>query len=259
MSDDRFILRRRDLLALAPACAVTAGLASSPAAADCLFGHGSKKLSLAYWPASEALNDLAQVRELAAPEASPSDETAAAPDTQELVPAEWLAGGDPALAGRGLRLRVHGLFGPEGQAQAGLADLSIVAHFTPYHEATAEVWRFEDGACACSNSAMTMPVTAEQGLSLSFNVGGESGEATRFTLGGEGGLPKLRRGVYLVTWRGDGGPSLPSWHRTGLLSEHPQADDDTPNVPHRLRLADRRNPSRSFGQPYLVLSFDHAA
>ena len=258
MSKDHFMLRRRDLLALAPACAVTAGLTSSPAAASCLFGHGGEKLSLAYWSGSDALPSLERLSELTELEDQEQDALAQG----ELIPAEWLERGDSRFNESDVRLRVHGLFAADGRAVQDLAPLEIEAHFTPFHDATTQLWQFQAGAqpCPCSATGLTLPVTAEHGLSLSFRIDGQTdGAATRFTLGGEGGLPKLRRGVYLAAWRGESAASLPSWHRFQVMSRAPRDDEEPLLAPHRLRLAHRHGSSLPLDQPYLVLSFDHAA
>ncbi len=153
MSQDLFVIRRRDLLALGPACALTAGLASSQAAAAALdrwLGRGDESLSLAYWPDSAALpgfEGLGELTELPRPEESPEESAGPPrPEVGELIPAERLGAGDPRFARTGVHLRIHGLFGETPAAIRGLAPLAIDTHFRPYHETAAHAWRFETGA-----------------------------------------------------------------------------------------------------------------
>ena len=153
-----------------------------------------------------------------------------------------------------MRVRIHGLFGKTTAAIRDLAPLAIDAHFRPYHDTAAYAWRFETGAVPgpCPPTAMTVPVTRQDGLSLTFTVGG-SGEmrpATRFSLGGEVGVPKLRRGIYLALWRDAAARPLPSWRHRRLLSL-PATDQDGESGAPRIGLAP--------DQAYLVMSFDYAA
>ncbi len=273
MSQDLFVIRRRDLLALGPACALMAGLTSSRATAAALdrwLGRGDESLSLAYWPDSAALpgfEGLGELTELPRPEESPEESPEVSkdpprPEVGELVPAERLGAGDPRFARTGVRVRIHGLFGETTAAIRDLAPIAIDAHFRPYHDTAAYAWRFETGAVPgpCPPTAMTVPVTRQDGLSLTFTVGG-SGEmrpATRFSLGGEVGVPKLRRGIYLALWRDAAARPLPSWRHRRLLSL-PATDQDGESGAPRIGLASWLETDLAPDQAYLVMSFDYAA
>ncbi len=271
MSQDLFVIRRRDLLALGPACALMAGLTSSRATAAALdrwLGRGDESLSLAYWPDSAALPGFEGLGELTGLPRPEESEDPPRPEVGELIPAERLGAGDPRFARTGVRVRIHGLFGKTTAAIRDLAPLAIDAHFRPYHDTAAYAWRFETGAVPgpCPPTAMTVPVTRQDGLSLTFTVGGSgavggSGEmrpATRFSLGGEVGVLKLRRGIYLALWRDAAARPLPSWRHRRLLSL-PATDQDGESGAPRIGLARRLETGLAPDQAYLVMSFDYAA
>lgn len=248
-------MSRRGLLVLGPAGALAVGAlrprrvlaAAVPdgwLAADAV---SQGQVALGYWRGSDALpalDTLARVTAAALPE---RDDTAAF----DIEPAQTIRRGDPRFAASGARVTVHGLIGAEA-ALAALPEVSLTAHFAPYHAAAFPAWSSAAGGGAAAGSAFTVPVDAEVGLALSLQVGEGAALPLRFALDAAPGGAKLRRGVYLVAL-----DPAASWRRYTALAATP-VDPAADDAQTRFCFVERRGAGRCAALPVLVLSIDHA-
>jgi hypothetical protein len=208
MEDKQFrAWRRREVLALAPA-----GVAAMAAVPRLAVGSAPLGLPLAATASTPEALRIAYVTRAEAPKGRATKDV---PPAVRLVDARALPTGDPGLAAEDVRLSLRGGFDPS-DALRDLASLSIDVDYRPFHDAVHHAWRFDAGPVPgiASPVGVTVPIAADTGLSLIVEVSeGETRESQRYrlhlTTGSEPGLPKLRPGVYLLTW-----PHLQS----GLLS-----------------------------------------
>jgi hypothetical protein len=130
------------------------------------------------------------------------------------VPAEQLHSGDASLAGRTLRVRIHGFhgalsptFAPPAESYA--LDVLVPAMAGPGGETASgripfHAWTHRPaGPNTSPPLSFVLPVTAEEPPRLQLTVHRPGGEpqtyATRFTLGQEPLSPRLRLGHYLIS------------------------------------------------------------
>ncbi len=221
----------------------------------------------------------------------------AEPERADLIAAEALGEGDPRFARKGAKIQIHGMFPVEDAPAEDLASLSLDVYFKPYHGTPFHAWGFVNGALpsSCSPTAFTAPIAQVSGLNLCFEINdaadrhgqrvdhadreapahGASASAepsgsadpstiqvwTRFSLGREAGLVKLRRGVYLISWRGRAARPLPSWRKYRVLTAAPKdvdrQEDIGPKAPP-FRLVRRRDEGTPADLTYALLSVDYA-
>lgn len=210
-------LRRRDFLVLGSVGLLSPLLAGVARAQDLLTGEaGAQRASLGYLEGSELLPNLRRlpraVRNPAARAAIP-EALGAVP---EIVPAHGLPLGDTNLIGRPLRLTIHGLYpgaaiqGPARRRQLPLAtDLDVI--FPPPDPVLPKpvpyfAWSFRrrPGWNPSPPVSFVFPLDWYVYPELRLRVvPAKAGAApvvmrTRFTLDDESGLPRLRRGLYLI-------------------------------------------------------------
>ncbi len=282
MHNTKFLtIRRRELLAFAPACALTSGLWHSrlAAAAEPLQGltpaDPRDLLTVGYWQGSAALARLDGLRY--ATQAPDADD---APERADLIAAEALDRGDPRFARAGARVRLHGMFPVEDRPD-DLASLSLDVPFEPFHDAIFHAWGFENGTppCAWPGTAFTVPIDGASGLTLIFDIA-ETGErrgqeasptgssevpeagttrvVTRFSLGRERQTAKLRRGVYVVAWRGPSAKPLRSWRHYRILSRDVAPQDGVGSDTCQFQVVRRRDERTPTDATFAVLSVDYA-
>jgi hypothetical protein len=243
MEDKQFrAWRRRDVLALAPAGIAAVAAVSRLAAWSVPLGLPLSAMG----SAAEALR-IAYVTD---GYGTPGNDPKGEPPTSRLVDARALPAGDPELAAQGVRLSIRGGFDSSDAPARDLASISIDVDYRPFHNSVHHAWGFDAGPVPSMASPVrfAVPVAADTGLNLIVDVReDEAGEPRRYgvhlTTGSEPGLPKLRPGVYLLTW-----PHLQS----GLLSAGARCYwcDQTASLVRRDWRQDRMVPARF---PYLVL------
>lgn len=189
MHDDRSTWRRREFLACG-----SAGLAASFLVAP----HGTRaaeplaaepRFALAYVAGSDL----------------PRDETDA---PLRLVRAAALPAGDAAFARHGAQLAIEGRLPVGHRPGRGLESLAIDLDHRPFSDIVLHLWRIDARPVLNLSRpvGLTVPVDAETGLVLSVALGARgatSRTALRFGTGQEPGLPKLRRGTYVMSWPED--------------------------------------------------------
>ena len=257
-------------------------------------------VSIGYWDGSEALASFDGLAPTAEPLVADAGETSddraadAGPERADLIAAEALGEGDPRFARKGAKVRIHGMFPIEAAPAEDLASLSLDVYFKPYHGAPFHAWGFVNGSLpsVCSPTAFTAPIAQVSGLNLCFEITdagerrgpsvdhadreapahGASASAesadptmtqvwTRFSLGREAGLPKLRRGVYLIAWRGRRARPLPSWRQYRVLTAAPRDTDRQEDIgpeAQPFRVVRRRDESTPADLTYALLSVDYA-
>lgn len=238
-------MTRRGFMALGQACALTPALAAiltpSFAAAAANLGRiiapGSAdpgSLTVGYWLGSGKWVGFDSVTHSTEPlrDASAAGDETAGPEPlrADLINAESLSQGDPRFARSGARVRILGMIPNDARKVGNLASLSIDLHNRPYHDVPYHAWSFENAALLSIGQAngFTVPIDAGHGMTLAFGIGdgarAEKRIFTRFTLGSEGGTVKLRRGVYLISWRGPGARPMPSWRKHQVLALEVEKD-----------------------------------
>lgn len=274
-------MTRRGFMALGQACALTPALAAiltpSFAAAAANLGRfvasGSTdtgSLAIAYWLGSEkwaGFDRLTPTTDpLRADPAPAADGKAAGPEPAraDLINAESLSRGDPRFARSGARVRILGMVPNDERKVGNLASLSIDLHSRPYHDVPYRAWSFENAALPSIGLAngFTVPIDASHGMTLAFGIGGDDGEqrkiVTRLTLGGEGGTAKLRRGVYLISWRGAGVRPMPSWRKHQVLAIEAEKDEaEGTEVVFRTVQRHTRMPSADLAYVLMTVDYDN--
>lgn len=207
-------LRRRDVVAFGSLALLSPWVGGVARAEEALFGAaaaGVRLASLGYIQETEALGSLRKL-----PRAVRNPAAARLADgAGTVVPAHTLPLGDTELIGRPLRLTVHGLY--PGGALRGAArrqlplavDLDVL--FPAPEPAVSEApvpyyaWSFRrrPGWNPSPPVSFVFPVDWSAFPELAVRVIPSNGGApvvmrVRFTLDDEVGLPRLRRGVYLV-------------------------------------------------------------
>jgi hypothetical protein len=240
-------LRRREFLALGSAGLSALFLSGgTPALAAELLAPGARPdgsgpISLAYWQGSDALPDLDW----------PTAVEGLDPETlPPLIPAGRLRSGDPMLEATGVRLTLHGLFPPPQDLESLQARASVLLDlvYEPVKPVVHRAWNLRGGQYPNVSSRVSLFVPVEEesrsvllrGELRGFGVrprrplaSGRQGQAaprgvqppkaeaprllrrafsTRLTVGTERGVPKLRRGFYLIGLpaKVDGQP--PDWN-----------------------------------------------
>ncbi len=187
-------LRRRNFLALLPACALP----------SLLLGGGTGKRvrktaappSIAYLRGSDHLPDLtAKATEL---------ETALGQG--DWIPAAALSAGDRRFVATGATVTIRGAVDAAEYATrtSDWTALAIAVDYRPFQAAHVHAWSFEnqDVPNMSSESRFLVPIREDRGLQLSFELTrrGESPERFATALAvGPGRRPSLRRGIYLVS------------------------------------------------------------
>ncbi len=117
-----------------------------------------------------------------------------------VVAAGRLAAGDGRLAGRGVRVTIHGLLGDtERLPSLGVRSAELKVGF-PTTEFRA--WSYQLLPVAQFGSPISFVAPVEAGLALALEVEGETLGSERFetvlSIAREPGVPKLRAGRYLI-------------------------------------------------------------
>ncbi|MGH9361298.1 MAG: hypothetical protein ACRD2T_05225 [Thermoanaerobaculia bacterium] len=205
-------LRRRDFVAYGSLALLSPWVAGVARAEEALFeGASALRASLGYIAEAERLGDL---RKLPRPFRNPAAARLSW-GAGTVVPAHHLPLGDPELIGRPLRLTIHGLYpgaAVRGDARGKLplaVDLDVL--FPAPEPAVSEApvpfyaWSFRrrPGWNPSPPISFVFPVDWYVYPELALRVVPAGGGApvvmhVRFTLDDESGLPRLRRGVYLV-------------------------------------------------------------
>ncbi|MEM7221462.1 MAG: hypothetical protein AAF495_00695 [Pseudomonadota bacterium] len=255
----RFTLSRRDLMVLAPATAVTAGLSGVSGAALAGPGCGgahTAKLAVAYLSGSETwahLDGLSPTLEALSEDAEH--------DEAPLVTASSLASGDQAFAERSARISLHGLM---SEPSADLPDMRLMAHFEPYHELTHQTWCYEGSGpnCGSDSGDLTLPIDPAHGMKLSLEVQTPDEETpavaeANFAVGEAFGRPKLRRGAYLIAWDRPGGrqSSHPWFGLKAIVERVPEPSEGVTAVRRFMVAGTDATPLRV---PALLMTVDFA-
>lgn len=185
-------LRRRDFLALLPACALP----------SLLLGGGTGKRvrktaappSIAYLRGSDHLPDLT----------AKAAELESTPWEADWIPAEALPSGDRRFVTTGATVSFRGAVDAAeyGTRTSDWSALAIGVDYRPFQAAHVHAWSFEnrDVPNMSSEIRFLVPIREDRGLQLSFELGGESPERFSTALAvGPGRRPSLRRGIYLVS------------------------------------------------------------
>ncbi len=213
----RRLLRRRDFLALGSAALLSPWLASAAWAEELLGAEvGVLPATLGYLEGSDLLANLRRLPRAVRNPAAAVRVLEALGAAPEIVPAHRLPLGDTGLVGRPLRLTIHGLYpgaairSPARRRQLPLAvDLDVV--FPPPDPvfpkpAPFYAWSFRrrPGWNPSPPISFVFPLDWYVYPELLLRVTPAARGAapvtlrTRFTLDDESGLPRLRRGVYLI-------------------------------------------------------------
>ncbi|HEX5758773.1 MAG TPA: hypothetical protein VF121_06225 [Thermoanaerobaculia bacterium] len=227
-------IRRRDLVAFGSLALASPWVAAVAHAQEALFGAAVPRATLGYIEETAFLGSLRKLpRAVRNPAAARLAEGAGT-----VVPAHHLPLGDTDLVGRPLRLTVHGLYpgaALRGDARRALplaVDLDVL--FPAPEPAISDApirfhaWSFRrrPGWNPSPPVSFVFPLDWYVYPVLEVRVVPRGGGAavvmrTRFTLDDENGLPRLRRGVYLLglapeAWRT--GMDLAELARTGPAS-----------------------------------------
>jgi hypothetical protein len=209
-------LRRRDFLTLGSAGLVTSFLGDL-AWADPLTAVGAavRPMPVGYIDASETIRNLKRLTpKIRRPGLVVEEKAGGGEGALSIVPAARLFSGDTNLIGRPLRMRIDGLYPPlalDRKHQQGLpmaVDLEVVFP-SPDPAVSLEPLRFyvwglrrQPGWNPSPPISFRFPLDWEVLPELVMTVRPAQGEPavlrTRFTLDNESGMPRLRRGVYLL-------------------------------------------------------------
>jgi hypothetical protein len=211
------LLRRRDFLAFSSAALLSPWLAGAAQAQELLTADaGVLPATLGYLEGSDLLVNLRRLPRAVRNPAAAVNVPEALGAIPEIVPAHTLPLGDTELVGRPLRLTIHGLYpgaalrGPARRRQLPLAvDLDVI--FPPPDPifpkpAPYFAWSFRrrPGWNPSPPVSFVFPLDWYVYPELRLRVVPAARGAapatlrTRFTLDDESGLPRLRRGVYLI-------------------------------------------------------------
>lgn len=208
-------LRRRDFLALGSAGLVTS-LFGDFAWAEPLTAAGMvvRPMPVGYVEASEMIRNLKRLTPKIRRPGLAVEEKAGGEGPLSIVPAARLFSGDTNLIGRPLRMRIDGLYPPlalDRKHRRGLpraVDLEVVFP-SPDPAVSPEPLRFyvwglrrQPGWNPSPPISFRFPLDWEVLPELVMTVRPTQGEPvvlrTKFTLDDESGMPRLRRGVYLL-------------------------------------------------------------
>ena len=245
---------------------------------------GSGKVRIGYWDESERLESFEGLTHAAeGPLVDALNEPVPHADCTEpcchrIVDAAAMREGDPRFAKRGARVTIHGLFLAGGARRDDLCAMSLFVHAGPSRRVPFLAWGCDSAIASNAGSPNVFRVAVEKtsGLSVSFDVA-EPGRlaardrspldadscqdhlVTHFAIDDARGKPKLRRGVYLLSWSGSG--SLPRWENYEMEVVRPVRAEDAMDEATGLfsRLARRRSRTSSSREfPYLLVSVDFA-
>lgn len=177
-------------------------LTSSDWAAAARKPSGTTEVALAYWRESDQLSNLDSIAHTTLPFFV--DETGARlPEDVDgtsatLVDARRLMSGDPEFIGRHARVTLHGMFVEPDTSLTDLPSLSI--HMGGGEAPRFHAWSFDSGVVARVSSPVSLqvPVSAE-GIHLGIRTDDGSIDTSLCT-GTALFSPKLRRGIYLLSW-----------------------------------------------------------
>ena len=277
-------LSRRSFLAtpavVSAGMVVSGGVLASPTggrsdSSQASTGSQAGHVSLAYWPGSAGLENFDRLTHIADGQfASAREDSAdcASPICQPLVDAAELAAGEAWFASNGATVRIHGLFYADDVRLEQKTSMAMYVHSGPTNAPAFYAWGFDARAIspASQPTSFDVPVETDSGLNLSFEFGGASAAqergftpehrgffkdhvAVRLALDSTPGQPKLRRGIYLLTWSGSNDSPLPPWPGYGM-------EVTTTNAPETQlysRLASPLLLGRANFQ-YLLVSIDYA-
>ena len=194
-----------------------------------------------------------------------------------IVDADRVASGDPGFLRHGARLRVHGMYHTHGARADKVPGVHMYAHLRPYHAIPFHVWGMDNNDPHGGSAAneVCLPVAERQGLTVSFGIRDANGPRTssnltplspefcddhlvaRFSVGHEAGTPKLRRGLYFVSFGNDAQSRPPSWRRRRV--EVAQIDADKNVEQGGVLCSSMTEPELSLARPisYVLMSIDY--
>ena len=175
-SSNGIVLSRRAVIAMAPVGAIAAaGLAPGLAASPYDLGRDASAdagaIAMAYWAGSAALGPqqswtLAQGRPtIAEPEERSTEAAEGRPQPVDLVPAESLAGGDPAFILYGARVAIHGLVAMKWTGEGRLPPIAIDVDYNPARAQRFSAWSLsqrDEGPSISGPIAIDVPASAEK-------------------------------------------------------------------------------------------------
>lgn len=227
-------IRRREFLAIAPAGALASGTLSAGTALAGPCGAGGlhavhddvSPVGLGFWEGSGAAA-VGEGFELPAgdhPEIALQGDQEVPRLASAVFDARALPAGDPRFLLGPARLRVLGLIAGVSPVAPALPSLSLRVLSDPERDYGHDLWSFQNGAVPSASSPIevTVPVQRSDGLHLAVAVTSPEGERAaglRLSLG-IGAGPKLRRGLYLLSW---GGAGATAWQRFGFAALEPTA------------------------------------
>ena len=199
-------------------------------------GERPGRVSLAYWPGSarlESFDGLSHTADglLANARSAPGNSASCtSPICQRLVDAAEMAAGEPRFARKGATVRIHGLFYADGVRLERQTSMAMYVHGGSPDAPAFYAWGFDGRAVspASQPTQFDVPVGTDSGLNLSFEFNGASAVQERgltpehrgffedhvvvgLALDSTPGRPKLRRGIYLLTWAGSDDNPIPEW------------------------------------------------
>jgi hypothetical protein len=242
-------LRRRDFLAFGSVGIASLCLGDFAWAQGAPAG-GALPLPVAYLDGSEMIRNLKHLPRSVRHPATEQGEKIAG-EALRFTPADRVPLGDTNLVGRPLRLRIHGLYPPAALSpkrrrelpHAIDLDVLFPAPDPAFPEpARYQAWSFrrQHGWNASPPVSFPFPLDWYVYPEIEMKVTPADGGApvtmrTRFTLDDESGLPRLRRGLYMLglkpgTWRGEAelsklGGVTPADLFSVLLSLEPEGEE----------------------------------
>ena len=208
----RALLRRRDFLALGSVGLVASSFGDFAWAQP--LTTVARPIPVGYIEFSETIRNLKRLtREIRRPGLVETEKKVTAEPVPAVLPATRLFSGDADLVGRSLRIRIDGLYPPAAldrrlRSRLPLA-IDLEAIFPPPEPAVSQeplrayLWglRHRPGWNPSPPMSFTFPLDWQALPEFVMTVRPVQGAplvmTTRFTLDDEGGLPRLRRGVYL--------------------------------------------------------------
>ncbi len=260
--------RRREFLAIAPAGALASGALSAGTAfaGPCGAGrvHTADRatrlpVALGYWEGSDAVEPDSDPFELTADggqEIEIRDDARVPRLGSALFDAASLPAGDPRFLLGPARVRILGLMTGDAGIDRGTPSLTLRVKSDPARDYVHDAWSFQNGDLPSISSpvAVTVPVDRTDGLHLAIAVASaeaEREELVRLSLG-IGAGPKLRRGLYLLSW---GARAVPAWRDYGLAAVEPEQPEDDPAS---YRLVGRGLLQPRLDAPVLAFTIDFA-
>lgn len=216
------LLRRRDFLAFGSVGVASLYLGDFAWAQGASAARGLA-LPVAYLNGSETIRSLKYLPRSVRHPATERDSKAGG-EALRFMPADRVPLGDTNLIGRPLRLRIHGLYPPAAVAPRRLRELPLAIDLDVLfpspdpafpQPARYQAWSFrrQGGWNASPPVSFVFPLDWSVYPEIEMKVVPATGGApvtmtSRFTIDDEAGMPRLRRGLYMLglrpgNWRGE--------------------------------------------------------